>query len=234
MLKSKNNFDSFASSYQKELNQAIPMGFGEAKKFTRIKVMNLRRRIEKIFGNEKNLALLDAGCGVGLTDELLKPFYPNLAGFDISSESIKLAKERNPEIQYKLSDGIRIPFCDQAFDLVFAICVLHHIPPTERLVFFNEIHRVLRPKGAFFIYEHNPWNPLTRLIVSRCAFDQNAFLLSFTETRQLLRKSGFIPNQSGSLIFLPTENSAWQRFEESFFAKLPLGAQYFESGIKTS
>jgi hypothetical protein len=42
----------------------------------------------------------------------------------------------------------------------------------------KEIQRVLRPGGVFSLIEHNPLNPVTRLIVSRTPVDGNAKLLT--------------------------------------------------------
>ena len=36
---------------------------------------------------------------------------------------------------------------------------------------------MLSEKGNIFITEHNPYNPVTRKIVSECAYDKDAILL---------------------------------------------------------
>jgi len=233
MQKRNSEFDPFALSYVEEINRALPPGAGKTQKYARIKASHIKRQLKKKFRGTKEPMILDAGCGVGLIDKILKTTFPKISGFDISAKSVKLAQRRNPEVRYKVGDGNRFPFNNEEFDVVFAICVLHHIEPALRTQFFFEAKRVLRPGGILMVYEHNPLNPVTRLVVSRCQFDHNAILLFSTETRQLLRKTGFLPEQSDSLIFLPTESPAWRRFEEFFLAKLPFGAQYLESGIKS-
>ena len=97
---------------------------------------------------------------------------------DVSDSSIELARTRNPEIDYHHSADGKLPFESASFDVVFAICVWHHVPPDQWTTFISELSRVTVPNGLLLIYEHNPWNPLTRLVVSRCAFDEDAVLVS--------------------------------------------------------
>jgi SAM-dependent methyltransferase len=232
MKKTKPEFDRFAESYEKEINRALLPGTGRGEKYARIKASHLRQQLFLVFGSKARPKLLDAGCGIGLMDEFLKPFFPHLAGFDVSPQSVRLAQERNPEVQYKNSDGKKFPFAKETFDAVFAVCVLHHVPVEQRKLFVSEARRVLRPGGFFFLYEHNPWNLLTRFVVSRCAFDRDAKLLSSLESRRLLEQGGFVPTGGGSLILLPFESSAWQAWEETWLSLIPCGAQYFQRAKK--
>lgn len=230
----RTNFDFYAKSYENELNHALFPGAGAGIKYSRIKAGHLRRQLRRLFGEQPNPTLLDAGCGIGIADELLKPFFPRLAGFDVSSQSIRFANERNPEVHYKKSDGKTFPFENGEFDAVFAICVLHHLPVIDRNLFVSEAYRVLRPGGFFLVYEHNPWNLLTQFVVNRCSFDRDAILLSSNESRHLLKNGGFRSFKGGSLIYLPLENTVWQVWEERWLSKLPFGAQHFQIGQKPS
>ena len=83
------------------------------------------------------------------------------------------------------ADGTALPFTKEIFDLVLAICVFHHIPPSERPYVMREIHRILRPGGIVAVFEHNPLNPLTRYVVKQCEFDIDAELLSLRETNYI-------------------------------------------------
>ena len=58
-----------------------------------------------------------------------------------------------------------------------AICVLHHVPMSNRFKLVNEMVRVARPQGIVAIFEHNPLNPLTRHAVNSCELDKDAILL---------------------------------------------------------
>jgi ubiquinone/menaquinone biosynthesis C-methylase UbiE len=45
-----------------------------------------------------------------------------------------------------ISDGERLPFRDESFDVVYSNGVLHHTPDTAGAI--REVHRVLRPGGV--------------------------------------------------------------------------------------
>lgn len=232
MTKTETEFDRAATSYVQDVNRAVPFWAGEANKFTRIKAAHLRQKLAEYSSGQTPLTLLDAGCGIGLTDEYLKPFFPNLHGFDVSRESVRLAAIRNPEVRYLHASGGKFPYPDGKFDAVFAICVLHHVPPGERLLFLKEVLRVLRPGGCFLGYEHNPHHPMTRWVVGRCQFDKHAVLLSPREGRQLLVQAGFERPSSDFLAFLPWASAGWVAWEARWLSRLPLGAQHVFSAAK--
>ncbi len=129
-------------------------------------------------------------------------------------------------------DGQSAPFAGGTFDLVFAVCVLHHVPPGgSRDAVVGEMARLARPGGLVAIWEHNPWNPLTRRVVARCSFDRDATLLSLAETRRLLRRAGLSRIESRYGLFFPWRGRGWGRAER-LLAQVPLGAQFVALGIK--
>ena len=100
---------------------------------------------------------LEIGPGPGyLGLEWLK--YTNgtmLKGLDISQDMIAVA-ERNAQeynmlnrVEYVLSSGHKIPFADEMFDAVFTNGSLHEW--SEPKSTFNEIWRILKPEGRYFI-----------------------------------------------------------------------------------
>ena len=109
------------------------------------------------------------------------------------------------------SDPAVIPFDNGQFDFVTA-GVYHHVPVAERARLTNEVKRVLKPGGIFCIVEHNPYNPATRMIVSRTPIDANAILLPRRETRSLLAGAGLSIAWQPFFLFssprLSTETSA--------------------------
>ena len=81
------------------------------------------------------------------------------------------------------------------------------------------------------IYEHNPINPLTRLAVSRCEFDEGVELLGRSETEAMLRAAGLVPAESRYIVFFPWRGRAFRAIER-VLARLPLGAQYVVAGVR--
>lgn len=132
---------------------------------------------------------------------------------------------------FQVFDGQKIPYPDGSFDLVFAACVFHHIPAEMHVPLLREIERVLAPGGSFFIFEHNPYNPVTVRVVKECPFDENAVLISAGSMRRRLSAAGFTPHRIAYRIFFP-HFLRWLRGLERYLSRLPLGAQYYAHAIK--
>jgi SAM-dependent methyltransferase len=180
-------------------------------------------------GDPGLLTALDVGCGIGLTDTFLIPVFRNVVGVDISAALVDLARQRNPKAAYDAFAGGRLPYEDGAFDIVFALCVLHHVPVEERRMFVEEMRRVTRAGGLVVVGEHNPLNPLTQLVVRRCAFDKDAVLLGARTTQSLFRSVLLEPIERRYVLILPSEARVVQRLERRLWS-LPVGAQYLIAG----
>jgi hypothetical protein len=92
--------------------------------------------------------------------------------------------------------------------------------------------RVARPGGIVLVLEHNPLNPVTRYIVSRCAFDHDAVLLRRGSGLKLLAAAGLARGGSGYLAFWPKRSAFVERLERRI-DWLPAGAQYYAWATKT-
>ena len=125
--------------------------------------------------------------------------------------------------------ALSLPYGDGAFDLAFAVCVAHHVPPEHWPEFFSEMRRVVRPGGVVAVIEHNPLNPLTRLAVLRCPFDADAVLISRIKAGRLLRAAGLTEIAGKHFLMFPFANTIARKVE-SWFSGMPLGAQYICSG----
>lgn len=101
--------------------------------------------------------ILDAGCGGG---ELLRRMAArapdaSLAGVDVSAASVEAAKRRNRRaieagrMEVKEGRVEALPWPDASFDLVTACETVYFWEPAPA---FAEIHRVLRPGGAFAVF----------------------------------------------------------------------------------
>ena len=76
------------------------------------------------------------------------------------------------------------------------------------------------------VWEHNPYNPVTRYIVATCPFDENAVLITATELAKCERKAGFRHITTRYCGFFPGPLAALRRLETAI-SWLPLGAQYY-------
>jgi hypothetical protein len=79
------------------------------------------------------------------------------------------------------------------------------------------------------VFEHNPWNPLTRLAVARCPFDFDAVLIDPVRMTAILREAGFVDVAREFLFFTPFANAFAERLER-MLRPLPAGAQYVAIG----
>ena len=111
------------------------------------------------------------------------------------------------------------------FDVVLTNGVFHHIPPSQRAAAFAVIRNALQPCGIFGFFENNPWNPGTRYIMSRVAFDRDAITITPREAKRLLVVNGLKPQRFASLFYFPAA-LALLRPLEPYMAGLPLGGQY--------
>ena len=222
------NFDRFARDYVVEVDKVANVS---VERLAGEKARLILDVLSSHLGDPKQLRVLDIGCGIGLVDGELEAQVRLLCGADLSRESLIHAQRRAPGTQFTLYDGVNLPFADSSFDAVFAVSVLHHVPPATRNAFMTEMLRPIVNNGLAIIIEHNPFNPITRRIVSRCAFDADAVLLNCGEARALLAAAGARTIGRRFLGFSPVRNGLIERAERSF-AWLPIGAQYCVWGVK--
>jgi ubiquinone/menaquinone biosynthesis C-methylase UbiE len=170
-----------------------------------------------------NVRWLDVGCGRGDLLELGGGNFLQAVGCDPAAAMLPSNSSFKTHKQPSL---VELPFTDGSFDFVTVVCVLHHVHGEDRNLLANEIRRVLSPGGLCCIIEHNPWNPVTRKIVSRCAVDADAELLTARETTKLVEASGFVPFRTEYFLYLPER--IFQRFGaiERPLSRVPFGGQY--------
>lgn len=223
----KTDFDDFAYDYRKIHNQNIGNISGtDSEYFGRYKVEEVRRR-------EKNSSyeILDLGCGDGLNSKFFLEYFPtaHYLGIDISKESISVAKKnQNDCVKFEVYDGKHIPINDKSIDIIFVSCVFHHVNSEEHVKLLQECYRVLKSDGRIYIFEHNPYNPLTRKVVKDCVFDKDAILISAKRLRKKMRMAGLHPLKSCYTIFMPRKGifNHFLKFEKRLWW-LPMGGQYY-------
>lgn len=222
-------FDAYKHTYSDAVNDAIAFTGLTVDFFTRVKAEYIAEITDQKFRERKDLRVLDIGCGVGNYHKLLSPRFAFLAGVDVSPECIATARSRNIGVEYKSYDGTTLPYEASSFDLVFTVCVMHHVPPSQWQNFTAEMHRVVRPGGLALVFEHNPLNPLTMRAVNDCPFDDEAVLLRSGQASRLLQDAGFSAVKARFILSLPAKNKMLRRFDR-LLSRVPLGAQYYVSG----
>lgn len=223
-------FDAYAGSYDDAVNRSLAFLGAKVDYFTKVKAAYLLDLLGGHFGQTAGLNLLDVGCGVGNYHALVGGHIGSLAGTDLSAACLAEAATRNPGVAYQPYDGARLPYADNQFDAAVTICVMHHVPPAQWPAFAAEMKRVVRPGGLAIVFEHNPFNPLTRRVVNNCEFDADAVLLRPRQTRRLLAGAGFGEVRSRSILSIPSFGKVTRALDLTL-GHLPLGAQYFAMGV---
>ena len=224
-------FDSHADSYRAEVDQAIAFAGQDVEFFAERKARLLERSARRLLGEPLELSILDVGCGIGLVDGHLTHSFGSVAGTDVSVAELEVARAEHPGVLYSVSEPDRIPYEAGTFDVTFAACVMHHIAAEDHATFVAELVRVLRPGGLAVVFEHNPLNPLTRLVVRRVAFDAGVRLLRSGNVASLFKRAGLEQVGSVYTTFLPLRSRLAERIEHRL-GRVPVGAQYAVLGRK--
>jgi SAM-dependent methyltransferase len=104
--------------------------------------------------------ILDLGCGEGRLTRELRGRGSTVAGIDASPAMIELAREADPEGDYRVADAAALPFQVGTFELVIAFMSLQDIDDPERAI--AEAARVLRPDGRLCMAVTHPFSTAGR------------------------------------------------------------------------
>jgi SAM-dependent methyltransferase len=229
---SRDSFDAYASDYDTHLNVGLSVTGEDKDYYARCRARWLAGRLARL--RLRPRTVLDFGCGTGSATPFLLDDIgaENVLGVDVSAESIRIAQSRfaGSPASFALVSDLAL---SAKVDLAFCNGVFHHIPPAERDASVAYVFRALRPGGVFAFWENNPWNPGTRYIMSRVAFDRGAITLTPPQSRALLRRAGFEVLRTDFLFLFPAMLRAL-RWIEPLASALPLGGQYLVLGRKPS
>ncbi|MGE0230225.1 MAG: methyltransferase domain-containing protein [Flavobacteriaceae bacterium] len=219
-------FDRFADEYRKQHAHSIRFSGENPEFFAAYKVAIVS---EEAPASGDDHRILDFGGGIGNSLGHFRQYYPDseIVVADPSSRSLDIARGRFPaERNFCHLTGDELPFEDETFHIAFAACVFHHIPAASHLKFLSELRRVLRPGGSLFVFEHNPYNPLTRKAVNDCEFDAGVTLITAREMRSRLRSAGFDDLKVRYRIFFPGFLRNLRPIEP-WMGRVPLGGQFY-------
>jgi SAM-dependent methyltransferase len=92
---------------------------------------------------------LDIGCGTGAAISMAATMGANVAGLDTSSAMLAIAKARTPQGGYWLGDMRRLPFPDNAFDLITYFNTIQYA--SDPVVALREARRTARMNALVII-----------------------------------------------------------------------------------
>ena len=100
--------------------------------------------------NEK--AIVDVGCGTGTFLNIIANNNSNgtkLVGVDLSLEMIKIAHEKNPDIDFIVADSDDLPIRNASFSGIFSVTHLQNLPQPEKTL--KEMIRISTENTTFAI-----------------------------------------------------------------------------------
>jgi 2-polyprenyl-3-methyl-5-hydroxy-6-metoxy-1,4-benzoquinol methylase len=124
------------------------------------KGLELVARFERWSQNWGGMKALDFGCGGGGLTYRMAARFRDVWGLDLEADKLAFAEQQADALgignaHFACYDGTRLPFDDAAFDCLFCIDVMEHLPGPAHFV--AEFARVLRPGGLLFISFGPPW-----------------------------------------------------------------------------
>jgi trans-aconitate methyltransferase len=218
-------FDSHASDYETQCAQGLSVS-GESKDFfARGRVAYLRSLWERR-GLPEPERVVDFGCGVGDVTPILAEHFPRarILGLDPSSGCVERARSAFAGERIAFATLAEAPAGFRA-QVVHLNGVIHHVPPAAREAVFTSLASLVEPGGLVALFDNNPLNPGTRIVMSRIPFDRDASTVTSWRVAAHLRAAGLVPLETAYLFYFPRLLSPL-RFLEPLLTRLPLGAQY--------
>jgi tRNA (cmo5U34)-methyltransferase len=144
LKKVKNHFESEAGIYDENVVKVIPY----YKEMLDALILNLP------FPQDKELKIIDLGCGTGTLPFLIKSKFPNarIICLDFAESMIKAAQEKLKNfsgIEFELADITHYDFKDK-YDAVVSSLALHHLETDQdKKDFYQKIYSALNENGIF-------------------------------------------------------------------------------------
>jgi SAM-dependent methyltransferase len=216
---SQADFDKFSHDYEDILGAQLHFFEADSGYFAEYKVQLTRQLV-----GPATATILDFGCGTGRSVKHFRRYFPasKVLGMDVSEGSLSVARSENPGVEFFAPESLPAAY---RFDLIFLAGVFHHIAPGRRAETMRACAERLSPSGHLMIFEHNPYNPLTRRVVKSCPFDLDAQLVRRRDLVSLAQRSGLAVRHAWYTLFFPGA-LGWMRPLEQYLTKVPLGGQY--------
>ena len=136
----------------------VAKAFGRVARLPQFRLLR-RIAIRRALAQKQEGHAADLGCGPGDLVLEMAHLAPGLhiTGLDLSPEMVAQAAARaeksglGDRATFRLGDAQQIPFPAESLDLVISTLSLHHW--SAPVAVFDEIARVLRPGGAFVIFD---------------------------------------------------------------------------------
>ena len=135
---------------------AIHMALSAGGRFREEDYLEQARRVESLFQPVRPRRVLELGCGTAFNSGYLASRHPDIQFFalDLTPLHLQEARQRTrvqDNLQLVRGDFHRLPWADQAFDLVFEVEAVCHVRDLDTML--AETFRVLSPGGRFVMFD---------------------------------------------------------------------------------
>ena len=145
---------------------------------------------ERVFQLEpdRQLRILEIGCGPGALAEALRRWYPGaeITAIDRDSNFISFAQKHIDAVRFMEGDVSHLPFANDYYDVTISYTVQEHIDPA---VFWGEQRRVLKPDGVCLCLSARKGLHCTAACLETTA-EENEFWESVPQSEDVLEKLG--------------------------------------------
>ena len=110
-----------------------------------------------------DVRVFEAGCAGGYNLRLMVQWGArpeNVAGIDLSEESVAYCREHAPAIRVHCGSAVAIPEADRSFDVALAFTLFSSVPDDDvARGIGQELIRIVRPGGLILVYDMRRNNP---------------------------------------------------------------------------
>lgn len=114
----------------------------------------------------ENAHILDFGAGNMYMAQVMVEQMPaiTITAIDvIEDQNLNQELLKNPRLNFQVCEVGKLPFDDDAFDIVVASAVMHHTPDPD--FYLKELKRVLKVGGSILLIEEMYHNPIDKLYI---------------------------------------------------------------------
>lgn len=155
----------------------------------------LRETAARIADPKSGMRVLDIGCGTGAQLAIYQEAGCEVFGIDLSQSMLSIARTKlSDQAVLTTGDATKMPFPDQAFDLVISSLFLHQLDAGVRSVALEEAKRIVHADGRILLVDFHPGplnsikGKLTKFLISSVEF--MAGWEHYSNSRDFLSRGG--------------------------------------------
>jgi 2-polyprenyl-3-methyl-5-hydroxy-6-metoxy-1,4-benzoquinol methylase len=166
------------------------VGQGNLESITKESLDYFNQNLFKFFPENKNIKILEIGCGFGRYLKYIKDRdYNHITGIDISKEQIEAAKKSYNLDDVHVADAIEyLTTINQKFDVIMLLDVVEHLDLEYALELGSKVYQSLNKDGILIMQTPNGLSPLS---LYRYGDMTHVRAMNVQSSQQYLSLSGF-------------------------------------------